>query len=85
MELDGNAIGGLLHQVFGSDLTADLVICATCGASGPVAETVTYLRGPGIVVRCRTCSSVLMVISQIRGVNCVDLRGVAELSPGSSR
>jgi hypothetical protein len=79
MELDGNAIGGLLHQVFGSEMTADLVVCATCGAGGPVAETVVYLRGPGSVVRCRSCSGVLMVISQIRGLNCVDLSGVAAL------
>lgn len=79
MELDGNAIGGLLHQVFGADMTAAEVTCATCGAAGPVAETVVYLRGPGSVVRCRSCSGVLMVISQIRGVNCVDLHGAAAL------
>jgi ribosomal protein S27E len=79
MELDGNAIGGLLHEIFGAEMTAAKVTCATCGAAGPVAETVVYLRGPGSVVRCRTCSGVLMVISQIRGVNCVDLRGAAAL------
>lgn len=84
MELDGNAIGGLLHQVFEAEMTAALVICAACGAGGPVAETVVYLRGPGSVVRCRSCLSVLMVISQIRGLNCVDLRGVAELEPSPS-
>jgi hypothetical protein len=81
MELDGNAIGGLLIQVFGTDLTAARVTCATCGAAGPVAETAVYLRGPGNVVRCRTCTSVLMVISQIRGLNCVDLHGLAALDP----
>ena len=80
MELDGNAIGGLLEQVFGADVTAAEVTCATCGAAGPVAETVVYLRGPGSVVRCRVCTNVLMVISQIRGVACVDLGGVASLS-----
>lgn len=79
MELDGNAIGGLLEQVFGADITAAEVTCATCGAAGPVAETVVYLRGPGSVVRCRSCTSLLMVISQVRGVNCVDLGGVASL------
>lgn len=47
MELDGNAIGGLLQQVFGADVTAAEVTCATCGAAGPVAETVVYLRGAG--------------------------------------
>jgi len=78
--LDGNAIGGLLHEVFGADMTDAEATCATCGATGPVAETVVYLRGPGTVVRCRTCSGVLMVISQIRGVNCVDVRGLSRLT-----
>jgi uncharacterized Zn finger protein len=55
--------------------------CAACGAARPVAETVVYLRGPGTVVRCRNCSGMLMVISQIRGMNCVDLRGLAALDP----
>jgi hypothetical protein len=32
------------------------------------------------VVRCRTCSGVLMVISKIRGVNCVDVRGLSRLA-----
>jgi hypothetical protein len=79
--LDGNAIGGLLHEVFGADMTDAEATCATCGATGPVAETVVYLRGPGTVVRCRSCSGVLMVISQIRGVNCVDVRGLTTLGP----
>ena len=81
MALDGNAIGGLLQGVFGTDMTDAEASCATCGAAGPVAETLVYLRGPGTVVRCRTCAGLLMVISQIRGMNCVDLRGLAALEP----
>ena len=81
--LDGNAIGGLLLEVFGTDLTDAEATCATCGAVGPVAETVVYLGGPGTVVRCHTCSSVLMVISQVRGISCVDLRGLDALDARS--
>jgi hypothetical protein len=77
--LDGNAIGGLLHEVFGTEMTAAIGTCATCGAAGPVAETVVYLRAPGTVARCRNCTSVLMVFVKVRGVNCVDLRGLAAL------
>ena len=80
--LDGNAIGGLLFDVFGTDMTAAQTICATCGAAAVVAETVVYLRVPGTVVRCRTCGSVLMVISQVRGMSCVDLGGMAALDTG---
>lgn len=80
--LDGNSIGGLLLEVFGTDMTAARTICAACGAAAPVAETVVYLRVPGTVVRCRTCGNVLMVIAQIRGVKCVDLSGMAALDEG---
>jgi len=79
VRLDGNAIGGLLHKVFGADMTDAEATCAACGATGPLADTAVYLRGPGTVVRCRNCSGVLMVISQIRGVNCVDLGGLTAL------
>jgi hypothetical protein len=77
--LDGNAIGGLLQEVFGTEMTAAVGTCATCGAAGPVAQTVVYLRAPGTVVRCRNCGSVLMVFVEVRGRNCVDLRGLAAL------
>ena len=33
------------------------------------------------MVRCRTCSGMVMVISQIRGMNCIDLGGLAALDP----
>jgi hypothetical protein len=79
MALDGNAIGGLLIEVFGSEMTSALASCAACGAEGPVAETAVYVRGPGTVVRCRSCTSVLMVIARVRALNCVDLSGLAAL------
>ena len=77
--LDGNAIGGLLIDVFGTEMTDATGTCATCGATGPVAETAVYLQAMGTVVRCRSCASPLMVISQIRGIKCVDLSGLASL------
>jgi hypothetical protein len=77
--LDGNAIGGMLHEVFGTEMTAAIGRCATCGATGPLAETMVYLRAPGTVARCRVCTSVVMVFVKVRGMNCVDLRGLAAL------
>ena len=81
MVLGGNAIGGLLQKILGTDMTEAEATCATCGTAGPVVETVVYLRGPGTVVRCRTCSGMLMVISQIRGMNCIDIGGLTALGP----
>jgi hypothetical protein len=77
--LDGNAIGGLLLEVFGVELTTASGTCAACGATAQVAELVVYLEAPGTVVRCRTCDSTLMVVVDVRGRRCVDLRGLAAL------
>lgn len=81
--LDGNAIAGLLHEIFQEEMTAATATCATCGSAAPVADGVVYPRLPGEVVRCRSCGGLLMVITRIRGVHCVDLQGIAALeSPG---
>ena len=77
--VDGNAIGGLLIDVFGTEMTAADSTCGTCGARRPVAELVIYQRAPGTVVRCRTCGSVLMVFVKAHDVTCVDLAGLATL------
>jgi hypothetical protein len=79
--LDGNAIGGLLLEVFGAELTTAMGTCNHCGAVAQVAELVVYLQAPGTVVRCRSCESVVLVISEVRGTKCVDLRGLAALDP----
>jgi hypothetical protein len=75
--LDGNAIAGLLYDVFGAEMTPAATVCGHCGDSRPVAELVVYLRAPGTVVRCRTCTNILMVLVEARGVMCVDLNGLA--------
>jgi hypothetical protein len=77
--LDGNAIAGPLQEVFGVEMTVAMGTCAGCGATARVAELVVYMRGPGVVGRCRRCDSVLIVLVTIRGRTCVDLRGLAAL------
>jgi hypothetical protein len=77
--LDGNAIAGVLLDVFGVEMTTATATCAACGATAQVAELAVYLRAPGTVARCRTCDNVLLVLATIRGVTCVDLRGLAAL------
>jgi len=78
--LDGNAIGGLLIEVFGTEMTTAAGTCAACGAVRAVAELAVYRPALGTVVRCRACDAVLMTFVQIRGVTCVDLLGLASLA-----
>jgi Family of unknown function (DUF6510) len=77
--LDGNAIAGLLADVFGEEMTTATGTCASCGSSEEVAKFVVYMRAPGTVARCPGCASVLMVFVTIREVTCVDLRGLVAL------
>jgi hypothetical protein len=78
--LDGNAIGGLLASVFGTDMTMASSTCGSCGAVTLVAELAVYMPGLGTVVRCRSCDSVLMVFVSLHGTTCTDLMGLASLS-----
>ena len=77
--LDGNAIAGDLLEIFGVELTAARCVCRSCATEACLAEAVVYMRGPGRVARCRACGEVLMVLVTIRGITCVDLRGIASL------
>ena len=77
--VDGNAIGGLLIEVFGTEMTTAVGTCGSCGTVAQVAELPVYRPGLGTVVRCRSCGNALMVFVHFRGVTCVDLRGLASL------
>jgi hypothetical protein len=79
IELDGNAIGAQLIDVFGVEMTAVGTVCGACGAHARVAEAVVYMRGPGTIARCRSCGELHMVLVIVREVTCVDLRGLAAL------
>jgi hypothetical protein len=77
--LDGNAIGGLLLDVFGLELTVATGTCAGCGARGPVAEMRVYVRCPGVVGRCPACNAVLIRIVEARDRRFVDMHGLRSL------
>lgn len=65
--LDGNAIGGALYEVFGTEMTAQTGICRSCGTASLVAELRVYTRAPGAVARCPSCDSVMLVLVEIKG------------------
>ena len=62
--LDGNAIAGLLQEVFGVEMTTALGTCNGCGAAGPVGAVHVY-RGAGTVLRCPQCDNVLGKIVKV--------------------
>jgi hypothetical protein len=77
--LDGNAVAGLLHVVFGTEMTEASGTCGSCGASAQVGA-VHVFRAAGVVLRCPWCDSVLAKIVQQEMQACVDLRGLRALA-----
>jgi len=80
--LDGNAAAGLLREIFEVEMTTAVVVCAGCGAGGPVGTTVVYAAPIGTVVGCAGCGRWLIRVTRVRGWCCVDLGGVADLRAG---
>lgn len=67
--LDGNAIGGLLQELLGTDLTAAPRGCQSCGSVHPIAAHRLY-RGAGLVLRCPTCGDVALRVARL-GARCM--------------
>jgi Zn finger protein HypA/HybF involved in hydrogenase expression len=59
--LDGNAVAGLLQEVFAVEMTTALGTCGNCGATDAVGAIHVY-RGAGVVMRCPHCDSALVTI-----------------------
>jgi hypothetical protein len=64
-ELDGNAAAGMLSEVFALELTGARGRCDGCGNVAHVGEARAFVEAPGLVIRCRACESVLLVL--VRG------------------
>jgi hypothetical protein len=61
--LDGNAVAGVLQEVFAVEMTTAIGTCCNCGAAGPIGALHVY-RGAGIVLRCPHCDNVIGKIVQ---------------------
>lgn len=59
--LDGNSLGGLLHDLFGQEMTNHRACCDACGAIDVLGAARVYRDAPGDVVRCRHCGAVALV------------------------
>lgn len=82
--LDGNAAGGLFAEVFVGEITAALGRCDGCGAVEAVGALRAYVGGPGTVLRCLHCESVVMRVVR-DGDRCwLDLRGLRWLQLSAS-
>lgn len=63
--VDGNALGGLLTEVFGREMTDAQGCCGACGTTHQVGAMRVF-HGPGEVMRCPTCDTVVLVTITVR-------------------
>lgn len=76
---DGNAVAGLLYDLFGREMTGVGVTCAHCGGRSLLARTRVF-RGPGTVLLCPECGASMLVVWVRDGIACVDAPGFATLA-----
>ena len=77
--LDANATAGILREIFGVEMTASPTECANCGNEGEIGELLAFTQGPGIVLRCAKCESVILRIVQTTEAVYLDARGAVYL------
>jgi hypothetical protein len=86
MRLDGNAVAGVLQELFIPEVTRTRGMCASCGAIAELGAAMLYMypHSPGAVLRCRNCETVLMVLVHGDGRTRLGLPGLAWLEMDES-
>lgn len=80
MRLDGNAAGGMLREVFASEMTAALVTCAGCGTVEPVGALLEYGQSMGVILRCPVCDTPVLRVTRTPRWLRVDASGMSLLT-----
>ena len=73
--LDGNAAAGMLADLFAVDLTAARSRCGSCGTTSMLGAHHLYADAPAIVLRCPTCTEVVLRFASRPDRILLDLRG----------
>ena len=76
--LDGNAIAGVLQELFGRDVTVAIGRCSGCGAQRPMGAVRVYYAA-GVVARCPDCDTVLLRIVRAGERTWLDVSGLSVL------
>jgi Family of unknown function (DUF6510) len=74
LHTDGNAIAGLLQEVFAVEVTAAGRVCQSCRLDSQIGAHRLY-TGAGFVLRCPGCGDLAAVIAQLPDRNVISLHG----------
>lgn len=62
--VDANAVAGLLHETFGSEMTDVPGTCSHCGNVAVMGTLFAYMHGPGVTLRCSICTGIAIRIAR---------------------
>jgi hypothetical protein len=79
LRLDGNAVAGMLAELFGFDMTVARGGCAACGATNQLGGLLVYAHGMGVVLCCPHCGQYVLRVARGEGRWWLDPRGMAWL------
>jgi hypothetical protein len=80
--LDANAVAGDLEEMLGFDVTLAVHRCESCGNVGAMGTLLAYTGGPGTVLRCAVCRSIVLRFARTPTSMMLDVRGAAWLRLG---
>jgi Family of unknown function (DUF6510) len=75
MKLDGNALAGLLREIFSLEMTMARVTCSECSKTGYLGSLPAYVQAPGAVIRCPACDIAMMRVVHDNRHYWLDFRG----------
>ncbi len=67
LRLDGNALAGVLPELFGADATIVLRTCEGCQGTAALGAHHLYAGGPGAVLRCPLCQQLALRVAELPG------------------
>jgi hypothetical protein len=73
--LDGNEAASSLADLFAVDLTEARSRCASCGSTAMLGAHHLYADAPALVLRCPSCTEVVLRFATQRDRLLLDLRG----------
>lgn len=77
--VDGNAVAGLLTEVFALDMTTAAVICAGCGIAAEVGAVRVFGESMGAVFRCESCDTAMIRLVRTPQGYWLDMQGTRRL------
>jgi hypothetical protein len=77
--LDGNAAAGALREIFAADVTTADVQCDSCGSLGVVGSLRCYAAPMGVVLRCGTCTAIVLRTVHTPHGRWLEMRGARRL------